>query len=146
MIDLTKRLPGICVSVGQLDSDPWLLNCQNGTLDLRTGVLRPHDPNNLITKILPINYKPDAACPIWESIIHKIMRGDQEKIDFLKRILGYAMTGVITEQCLFVLYGSGANGKSTILETIRELLAGYAMHTTMKRTFMMTVRRLAGTT
>jgi putative DNA primase/helicase len=58
------------------------------------------------------------------------MGGDEEKIAFLKRVFGYGMTGVITEQCLFVLYGSGANGKSTILEVFRELLSGYAMHTT----------------
>ena len=130
MIELARWLPGICVPVGIMDSDPWLLNCQNGTLDLRTGELRCHDPSDLITKILPVNYEPDAACPVWEAIIAKIMGGDQEKIDFLKRVFGYSLTGLITEQCLFVFYGSGANGKSTILEIFRELLAGYAMHTT----------------
>ena len=72
-----------------------------------------------------------ATCPVWEATIDKIMGGDEEKIAFLKRVFGYGMTGVITEQCLFVLYGSGANGKSTILEVFRELLSGYAMHTTM---------------
>lgn len=130
MIELARWFPGICVPVGEMDSNPWLLNCQNNTLDLRTGDLRPHDPSDLITKILPVNYEPDATCPTWEATIHKIMGGDEEKIGFLKRVFGYGMTGVITEQCLFVLYGSGANGKSTILEVFRELLSGYAMHTT----------------
>ncbi|MBC2732881.1 MAG: hypothetical protein HF981_00805 [Desulfobacteraceae bacterium] len=130
MIDLAKWLPGICVPVGSLDSNPWLLNCQNGTLDLRTGVLRCHDPKDLITKMLPVKYSPDATCPVWEATIDMVMGGDQEKSGFLKRVLGYGMTGLISEQCLFVFYGSGANGKSTILEIFRELLAGYAMHTT----------------
>jgi putative DNA primase/helicase len=130
MIDLARWLPGISLPVGQLDRDPWLLNCQNGTLDLRTGELKPHDPNDLITKMLPVDYDPDAVCPLWECIIARIMDGDEDKIGFLKRVLGYGMTGLISEQCMFVFYGSGANGKSTILKIYRELLAGYAMHTT----------------
>ena len=130
MIDLARWFPGISVPVGLLDRDPWLLNCQNGTLDLRTGELKPHDPMDLITKMLPIDYDSEATCPVWETTLVKIMGGAEEKISFLKRVFGYGMTGMISEQCMFVLYGSGANGKSTILEIYRELLAGYAMHTT----------------
>ncbi|WP_054030550.1 DNA primase family protein [Desulfatitalea tepidiphila] len=130
MLDLTKWFPGVCVSVGEMDADPWLLNCLNGTLDLRTGQLRAHDSNDLITKMLPVNYDKDATCPGWQATIDRIMGGDEEKIGFLKRVFGYALPGVTSEQCMFVLYGSGANGKSTILEIFRELLAGYAMHTT----------------
>ena len=130
MIELARWFPGICVPVGAMDSDPWLLNCQNGTLDLRTGELRPHDPSDLITKMLPVKFEPDATCPVWADTIEKIMGVDQDKIDFLKRVFGYSLTGLIIEQCMFVFYGSGANGKSTILEVFRELLAGYAMHTT----------------
>lgn len=130
MIELARWFPGICMPVGAMDSDPWLLNCQNGTLDLRTGELRPHDPSDLITKMSPVKFEPDATCPVWADTIEKIMGVDQDKIDFLKRVFGYSLTGLTTEQCLFVFYGSGANGKSTLLEVFRELLAGYAMHTT----------------
>jgi putative DNA primase/helicase len=86
MVDLARWFPGIAVPVGLLDRDPWSLNCQNGTLDLRTGELRPHNPNDLITKMLPVDYDPEATCPIWEETIEKIMGGDQEKIGFLKRV------------------------------------------------------------
>jgi putative DNA primase/helicase len=130
MIDLARWFPGISVPVGLLDRNPWLINSPNGTLNLQTGELKPHDPNDLITKLLPVDYIPDAPCPVWEATISRIMGGDEEKISFLKRVLGYGMTGLISEQCMFVMYGSGANGKSTILEIYRELLAGYAMHTT----------------
>jgi len=130
MIDLARSFSNISVPIWQFDSNPWFLNCKNGTLDLQTGRLNPHNPADLITKMVPFNYDPDAQCPVWEATIEKIMNGDPEKISFLKRVFGYAMTGVTSEQCFFVLYGSGANGKSTILEVYRELLAGYAMHTT----------------
>ena len=130
MVDLAKWFPEIAIRVGRFDRDPWLLNCRNGTLDLHDGELKPHDPNDLITKMLPVDYDPEATCPVWEATIEKIMGGDTEKIGFLKRVFGYGMTGLINEQCMFVFYGSGANGKSTILEIYRELLAGYAMHTT----------------
>ena len=86
MIDLAKWFSRICVRVEVMDSNPWLLNCQNGSLDLRTGQLRAHDPSDLITKMLPVNYEPDCTCPVWQATIERIMGGDQEKIGFLKKL------------------------------------------------------------
>ena len=130
MIDVAKWLPGVAVSVGMFDRDPMLLNCSNGTLDLRNGEIRAHDPADLITKMVPVAYDPQATCPVWEAFVDRIMEGDRSKIEFLQRAVGYSLTGITSEQCLFVLHGPGANGKSTFMETIRELLADYAMHTT----------------
>lgn len=128
MIDLAKWL--VPISSDAFDRDPLLLNCINGTLNLRVLELKPHDPRDLITKKIPVPFDPKAKCPIWESSISACMGNDKEKISFVQRVLGLALTGVTTEQCLFVLHGPGANGKSTILETMRELMADYAMHTT----------------
>jgi putative DNA primase/helicase len=108
-----------------LDLNPWLLNVQNGTLDLRTGTLRPHERADLLTKYIPIAYDPDARCPQWEDFLDSIMNGKPEVINFLQSAIGYSLTGDVREDCIFLLHGSGANGKSTFLKTLRALFADY---------------------
>ena len=130
ILDLSQWENGITVDIGQLDADPWLLNCKNGTLNLNTKELQRHNPTDLITKMVQVPYDPEANCPEWDAFFNKIMDNDQDKIEFLRRSFGYALTGEINEQCLFVFHGPGANGKSTLTEIIRDLLGGYAMHTT----------------
>jgi len=130
MVELLKTEPGIPVLPGELDRDPWLLNCQNGTLDLRTGELRPHDRRDLITKLAPVAYDPNATCPEWLSFLDRITGGRADLVTYLQRVVGYSLTGLTDERVLFILYGSGANGKSTFLETIALLLGDYAMRTT----------------
>jgi putative DNA primase/helicase len=95
---------------------------QNGTLDLRTGQMRQHDRADLLTKEAPVIYDPSATCPTWEAFLTRVMGGDAELIGFLQRAIGYSLTGDTREQVIFLLYGTGANGKSTFLETIRTLL------------------------
>ena len=129
MLDLAKWENGISVNITQLDADLWLLNCKNGTLNLRNKELQPHNPADLITKMIQVAYEREAHCPEWDRFLNKIMNNDRDKIEFLRRAIGYALTGEIYEQCLFVLHGLGANGKSTFIEILRELLGGYAMHT-----------------
>jgi putative DNA primase/helicase len=109
-----------------LDQDPDLLNVANGTLDLRTGELRPHDRRDWLTRLAPVRYEPDAVCPLWESFLRRVMGGNERLIGFLQRAVGYSLTGHGNEQVLFLLYGVGANGKSTFLETVRALLADYS--------------------
>lgn len=109
-----------------LDSDFWVLNLANGTLDLRTGLLRPHNRDDLITKVIPISYDPTAVCPTWLSFLDRIMDHDESLISFLKRAVGYSMTPSVQEQCLFFLHGTGRNGKSTFTETITRLMGTYA--------------------
>jgi putative DNA primase/helicase len=135
MIKLAESEREIPVLPDQLDTNPWLLNVRNGTLDLRTGTLRAHRRDDLITKVAPVAYDPDAACPVWQAFLARIMRGNEVVISFLQRVIGYALTGSIAEQCFFLLYGTGANGKSTFLETVRALLGAYA-HQTDFTTFL----------
>ena len=129
MISLTKTEPGIPVSSNELDKDEWLISCQNGTLNLKTGELMPHDRKHLITRIAPVNYDPNAECPKFLAFMNEIMAGDEEVIRFLQRAVGYSLTGDISEQCFFILWGSGANGKSTFLEVIRKMLGEHAGQT-----------------
>ena len=126
MIRLAESSEGVAISPDDLDRNPWLLNCHNGTIDLRTGNLNDHDKSDLITKVIPVTYDPNAECPKWLGFLDKIMDGNQELISFLQRTVGYALTGDTREQCFFILHGDGANGKSTFIKTIGALLGDYA--------------------
>jgi len=126
MIELAESEPGIPVSPDELDTDDWLLNVKNGIIDLRTGELRPHMREAMLTKLAPVNYDPAAECPTWTAFLERIMDGNEELISFLQRAVGYALTGDTREEVIFLLYGTGANGKSTFLETVQCLLGDYA--------------------
>lgn len=126
MIELAQSERRIPVLPEQLDADPWLFNCLNGVLDLRTGRLHPHQRNDLFTKLAPVAYEPEAKCPTWLAFLHSIMDGNRELIGFLQRFAGYALTGVIREHVLVICYGTGSNGKSTFLETLISLMGDYA--------------------
>lgn len=110
------------VVTSQLDQDPWALTCNNGTLDLQTGKLRAHCPDDLVTKLAPVDFDEDAECPRWLAFLEQIMGGDHDLITYLQRAIGYSLTGLTTEQCMFFLYGTGANGKSTFLNTVQAML------------------------
>lgn len=111
--------------VADLDSDPWLMGVQNGTLDLRTGVVRAPDPADLITHEVATEYDPEATCPLWDRTLERI-QPDAEMRAFLARAVGYSLTGLTTEQLMFLAYGRGANGKSVLVEVLMALLGGYA--------------------
>jgi len=123
-LELAKAIHPIPIDTDALDSDPMLLNCQNGTLDLRTLVLKPHERTDFITKILPIDYDPNAQCPTWIKAVNT-WQPEPEMQGYVQRIFGYALTGDVSEQCLFFLYGGGSNGKSTYLKIGLTLMAGY---------------------
>jgi len=111
---------------GDLDSDAYLLNVQNGTVDLRTGELRPFARGDLITLTSAVSYDPDAACPRWDRFLQEIFDGDGELIAFMRRFIGYCLTGETREEVLTVFHGSGGNGKSTVLAVKKRLLGEYA--------------------
>jgi len=117
------------VTPDEFDKDRFLLNCKNGTVDLSTGTLTPHDKDNFITKLAPINYDKAATCPQWEKFLNRIMGNNQDLIKFLQRAIGYSLTGDVSEQCLFLFWGTGDNGKSTFLRTIYTILGDYSQHT-----------------
>jgi putative DNA primase/helicase len=129
MIRLAAALDGIPVVPDDLDANPWLLTVNNGTVDLTTGELREAAPADLLTKLAPVDYDPTAQAPTWERFLDEIMAGDRDMIAFLRRAVGYALTGDTREQVIFILFGSGANGKSTFLETLACLFGDYASKT-----------------
>lgn len=113
----------------QLDVDPMLLNVQNGTVDLTVGELVAHDRDRLLTKLAPVEFSHEAQAPLWQAFLDRVFAGDRNLIDFVQRVVGYGLTGSIEEQVLFLLYGRGANGKTTFVETLRALLGDYAQQT-----------------
>jgi putative DNA primase/helicase len=116
--------PGISIQPDEMDRDPWLLNCKNGTLDLRTGQIREHLQEDGITKLCPVHYDPAASCPRWEAFLRAIFQDKAELIAYVQRLLGYCLTGDVSEQILPIFHGSGANGKSTLLGIILKMLGG----------------------
>ena len=136
MITLAQSEPDIPILPGELDTDPWLLNVKNGTIDLRTGVIREPKKDDLITSYIDVPYTPGAACPTWLAFLDKVMGENDRLIDFLHRSVGYSLSGDIREQCLFFNYGRGANGKSTFMETVSRLLGPYSKNT-RPETFML---------
>ena len=105
----------------------YLLNCNNGTLDLRTGELRPHSPYDMLTRCLKIDYNPLATCDKWTTFIHSIFADDMDLVTFIKVALGMSLCGDTSEQCLFICHGTGSNGKTTMLETIRIIMGDYGL-------------------
>ena len=129
MIKLARTEEGISVSPDVFDQKDWQLNCSNGTINLKTGELKAHDRTDLHTKLVPLIYDPQATCPLWEAFLNRIMAGQQDLIDFLQKAVGYSLTGSTAEQCLFILHGSGANGKSVFQNTVLSLLGEYGQQT-----------------
>jgi putative DNA primase/helicase len=103
-----------------------LLNCTNGTIDLRTGDLLQHNKINYITKTTNVTYDINATCPVFMNFLNEIMLENQTLISYLRRVVGYTLTGLIIEECLFILIGDGCNGKTKFREAIRSLLGEYA--------------------
>jgi putative DNA primase/helicase len=132
MIDLAQSEPGIPIQPDDLDKDPWLLNCSNGTLDLKTGALRPHQQRDLLTKSTGIPYDPCATCPMWEAFLERVFDGKQELMSWVWKAIGYSLTGLTTEQCFFLCHGIGSNGKSTFLNMLRSLTGEYGEQATFE--------------
>lgn len=112
-----------------LDANPRLLNCHNGTVDLSTGALKPHDPRDYITQLLPLDYDPAARCELWENIIRKVAQEENAEpilSSFLQRWYGYCATAETSAQVFVVHWGDGSNGKSTVVDTVTKVLGPYA--------------------
>ena len=115
MLFLARSNPLIAISPGDMDADTWLLNCPNGTVDLRTGKLRSHRREDKLTKLCPTPYNPDAESYHWDRFLESIFK-DQSLIDFVQRLFGYSLTGDVREQLVAIFHGEGSNGKSTLLD------------------------------
>ena len=110
----------------QLDCHRMLFNTPSGVLSLKTGRLSEHDPELFITKLSGTEYGDNARCPLWLSFLDDIFNGDRELIRYVQKAVGYSLSGETEEQCVFFLFGTGRNGKSTFLDIIREIMGDYA--------------------
>jgi putative DNA primase/helicase len=125
MVTLAGDDRRVVVSATELDCHPDLLPVENGTLDLVTGLLRPSRRDDLLTKGTKVDFDPDAACPTFDKFINRILPNPELR-GFVQRALGYSITGHVTEQCFFFLFGGGANGKSTLGDAVSFALSEYA--------------------
>lgn len=125
LLTLARGIDGVLVDHDDLDAQPALLNVLNGTVDLRTGELRPHDPDDLLTMQAPVIYDPAAAAPLWESCLRTWLP-DEELREYVQCVSGSAATGFPIER-LFVNVGQGANGKSKFFGTLHRVLGPFAV-------------------
>jgi putative DNA primase/helicase len=125
VVSLAQADEKIAAGVEQWDADPWLLNTPSGVVDLRTGAMRPHAPEDYMTKITAV--APEIACPtpLWHAFLDKVTNGDEDFRSYLMRMCGYSLTGITREHALFFLYGPGGNGKTTWLTTVAKIMGDY---------------------
>lgn len=132
-LELLKSFPAINERGFELDKNPRLLGVANGVLEFSddAGQFRAGQPVDLITKSTGIAYDPEATAPRFTRFVNQIFMGDTELIQWFQRAVGYSLTGLTSEQVLFMLYGNGANGKSVLLNVLRRLMGEYAVNLPM---------------
>ena len=122
----SQSVPGMSISQSDFDADGELLNCQNGTIDLRDCTLRPHSPTDHITKMANVTYVPGARSQLWEGHIITVMENDMDKAKYLQKAIGYALRGSHDLECMMMLYGqSSRNGKSVTVDAVNKMLGDY---------------------
>lgn len=124
--DLAMSDRRIAALADQWDTDPWLLGVPGGVVDLRTGKLHEAKPTDYMTKRCRVKPEP-GPCPLWLEFLGRITERDQALVDYLQRFAGYSLTGITSEHALAFLYGTGANGKTTFIQTISQILGDYAL-------------------
>jgi putative DNA primase/helicase len=121
-VALARILPGVEIADKALDQHPMLLNVRNGTIDLASGALRAHDPEDYLTQLVDVVFDPEAKAAVWEAFLKDIFLGNQRVIGYVQRAIGYSATGSTAEQALFFEHGAGDNGKSTFIEAVTGVL------------------------
>lgn len=122
--ELEHRVP---ILPKNMDTDKMSVNCKNGIIDLRSGKLMPHDINKFMTKMLNVQLPENPKSPrLWLDFLSDIFGDDRELIRYIQKAVGYSLSGSTNEQCVFFLYGTGRNGKSTFLEIVRYIMGDYA--------------------
>lgn len=124
MISLARS--SLKVSFKDIDADPWLFNCNNGTINLKTGELQPHRQEDLITKLSPVAYDPDAKCPLYDKFVEECQPNPEIRA-YLDRFDGYCLTGVIAEHALPIQHGRGRNGKGVRGNLKMAVMGDYAI-------------------
>lgn len=141
VLDLASALPTLRAAVGELDSDPFLLNCANGTLDLRTRTIKAHDPADRITRVCQGAYDPHADPSAWAAFLANVLPDEAER-DYLQRVIGQSVFGAVREHLFPVLTGEGANGKGTAYGAVTHAMGDYA--TIIDPELLMTSQRGGG--
>jgi len=129
MLTIAESLDPIADEGENWDTDPWTLGVHNGVVDLKTGTLRHGRPEDRITMTTGAAYHPEANCPRWHQFLKEIFQEDVSLIDYIWRAVGYTLTGLTTEQVLFICHGQGANGKTVFLNVLSRVLQDYAYNT-----------------
>src|SRR5262249_44919227 len=135
MVWLATTDPRVVVRPSDLDADPWFLNCLNGTIDLCKGTLRPHNRRDLITKLSPVGFDPDARSDLWEEFLERATGGDNSLKEYVQQAAGMCLAGGNPEELIFIFFGPGGSAKSTLLESVKAAIGDYAM-TAVAETFL----------
>jgi putative DNA primase/helicase len=127
IVSLAESEGSVVLAAHKLDADPWLLGVLNGVIELKTGQFRPARQEDLITRRGNVASELQAQCPEWQKFLGTVTGGDADLQSYIQRAVGYTLTGSVREEVLFVLYGTGSNGKSTFRETLHALFGDYAL-------------------
>ena len=126
LLELVKAMDGVSVTADVFDPDPWLVTVQNGAVDLKTGELKSFSRADYSTVQLPVRYDRYATCPRWKRYLEQVFPGDPDTQTYVQRMCGYLLTGDVSRQELYVLYGKPSCGKSVFAETITGILGEHA--------------------
>lgn len=129
MNSLKDLMPLVPAERTEFDRHKYLFNVENGIIDLKDGKLKQHDRELHLSKISNVTFDETAECPVWLQFLNQIFKGDVELIDYMQRLVGYSLTGDISEQSMYFLVGGGSNGKSTFVNTIKNLMGDYGLQT-----------------
>jgi P4 family phage/plasmid primase-like protien len=140
-LDLAHRGTEITVNADQLDAKPTAINLENGIFDLETMTMTEHDISELHTKVIPISYDENAECPHWMAFLTRIFDNDIEVINFIQQAVGYTLSALTSEECLFFCYGSGQNGKSMFISVLDMLLGGHEGYAFKAKNDLVMMRR-----
>lgn len=129
MNSIKDLMPLVPADRGDFDHHKYLLNVENGIVNLKTGELLQHDRDLNLTKLANVGYDKDAECPVWLNFLNQIFKSDKDLIEYMQRLIGYSLTGDISEQGMYFLVGGGSNGKSTFVITIKKIVGEYGTQT-----------------
>ena len=132
MLSQASALNPLAIAGDAWDSDGWQLGVTNGIVNLKDGKLRPGSRDDFITLQSDVNYNPEAKCPRWLQFLEEVFGGDKELIDYIHKAIGYSLTADMREQCFFVAYGSGSNGKSILMNTLESVFGTYGHRVDIK--------------
>jgi putative DNA primase/helicase len=122
---IAEAQPYLVAKPAEFDSSPWLFNCANCVVDLRTMTVIKHDPALMLTKIVNVDYKEIPMSQKWQTFLRTVFQDDTDLIDYVQKAVGYTMTGSTDEHCLFFCYGNGANGKSSFMKALSIIAGDY---------------------